>query len=388
VVKLSEVKYSALNLTHNCNLRCSYCYAGPKIQRTMELQTARSAIDFLASQAKDYCTITFFGGEPLLEFSLIQNIVEYSSNKYGPKISFRMSTNGTLLTKEILQFLDRHDIYFALSIDGDQRQHDKCRHYDNNEGSYRVIESKLNDIFNFNPYTIAVSVIIPDTAKYVAKGVTDLFSKGFRYVLQTLDYSAPWTSRHISTLKDQYEKLAQYYKKSLTDGKKLYYSPFDERIKTHADKPYGKGDLCDLANSQIAIAPSGRIYPCVQFVGTDDELYSANAIGNVITGFDAKQRRHFVAENYAERESCSSCVLDGRCANYCGCINWRATGSLRAIPPIICEHERMLMPIADALANELWSKNTQLFKRKFYEKNYPISSYIEDCLIPKGGKHA
>ena len=164
MVELSEVKYSALNLTHNCNLRCSYCYAGPKIQRTMDLKTALNAVDFLASQTKDCCTITFFGGEPLLEFPLIQNVVDYTSKKYGANIGFRMSTNGTLLTKEILQFFDRHDIYFALSIDGDQRQHDKCRHYDNNEGSYHAIESKLHNIFDFNPYTIAVSVIVPDTA--------------------------------------------------------------------------------------------------------------------------------------------------------------------------------------------------------------------------------
>ncbi len=387
-VALSKVKYTAFNLTHNCNLRCSYCYAGPKQQRPMSIQTALQAVDFLADQADGRCTITFFGGEPLLEFDLIRQVVEYAERTHGSKIDFRMSTNGTLVTQEILNFFRQHDIYFALSIDGDQVQHDLCRRYANNRGSYQNIAEKLQPILEFNPYTIAVSVIIPQTAGYLATGVEHLFDRGFRYVLQTLDYAASWTSKDIKVLKEQYRHLADYYTKSLIAGKKVYYSPFDERIKTWAQKLYGPGEICDLANSQIAIAPSGRIYPCVQFIGTDDGGYVENAIGDVTTGFDLRQRQYFVAQNCAERQSCVGCALYGRCATYCGCVNWRATGDLRTIPPIICEHERMLMPIVDAMANKLWAKKVSLFKRKFYEKTFPLSSYIEDCLVRKGGKHA
>jgi uncharacterized protein len=386
-MELSDVQFSALNLTHNCNLRCSYCYAGTKQQRPMSLHTALKAVDFLADQAKEYCIITFFGGEPLLEFGLIQEIVDYSERMHGSKINFRMSTNGTLVTPQMLQFFRQHDIYFALSIDGNQEQHNICRRYSNGEGSYDDIKERMNSILDFNPYTIAVSVIVPETAGYLASGVIDLFNKGFRYVLQTLDYAAPWTSKNIKVLKEQYRRLADYYTKNLIEGKKIYYSPFDERIKTHAQKPYGKGDLCDLANSQIAIAPSGRIYPCVQFIGTDDGSYTENTIGEVYNGFDVKKREYFVTQNYADRKSCNGCALNGRCATYCGCINWRATGSLCIIPPIICEHERMLMPIVDSMANRLWAKKVTLFKRKFYEKTFPVSSYMEDCLIKQGGKH-
>jgi uncharacterized protein len=309
--------------------------------------------------------------------------VEYTEKKYKSKVGFRMSTNGTLINREILKFFWQHDIYFALSIDGNQAQHDLCRRYANQKGSYRAIEGRMHDILDFNPYTIAVSVIVPETAGYLATGVIDLFERGFRYVLQTLDYSAPWTSKNIKALKKQYKHLADYYEKSLIKGKKIFYSPFDERIKTHAQKPYGKGDLCDLANSQIAIAPSGRVYPCVQFIGTDEGKYTENVIGTVTSGFDVKQRQYFVAQNYAERQSCTGCALEGRCATYCGCVNWRATGDLGTIPPIICEHEHTLMPIVDSMANRLWSKKVTLFKRKFYEKTFPVSSYIEDCLIKK-----
>jgi uncharacterized protein len=203
-----------------------------------------------------------------------------------------------------------------------------------------------------------------------------------------LDYSAGWDKRHIKLLRNQYGLLAEFYYKNIINNNKIYYSPFDERIKTWAQKPYGKGDLCDLANTQIAIASSGRIYPCVQFIGTDNETYRINSIGDVFSGFIEHKRRYFIEQNYVDKECCIDCALSGRCATYCGCVNWRATGFLNKIPPIICEHERMLMPIVDKIANKLWSKNSLLFKRKFYEKTFPASSYIEDCLIKEVKSYA
>ena len=377
---LSRVKYSAFCLTHNCNLRCSYCYSGEKIRKSANLDTALRAIDFLHESSDLSCIVTFFGGEPLLEIDLIKEVVAYSRKRYGRRIKFRMSTNGTLLTKDVLDGLKADEVCFVLSVDGNKEQHDRCRRFAEGGGSYEAAVRHLEEALRFNPYTIAVSVVVPETAECVAAGVKDLFAKGFRYVLQTLDYSALWEARDIKTLKGEYSSLAEFYYESLTSGKKIYYSPFDERIKTWAQKPYEAGDLCDLANTQIAIAASGRIYPCVQFIGSDETADRQYAIGDVFHGFDEPRRRYYVDENRAEKQSCVGCALNGRCATYCGCVNWRATGSLREIPPIVCEHERMLMPIVDRLANTLWKDNVPLFKRKFYERTFPMSSYIEDCV--------
>jgi uncharacterized protein len=382
---LSPPKYAALCLTHNCNLRCTYCYSGEKAARSMSADTARCAVDFLHDSSGGSCTVTFFGGEPLIELGLMKDLVAYSRERYGRSLRFRMSTNGTLLDHELLEYLQANEIYFVLSLDGNEEQQNRCRRFAGGEGTYAKIARQVDDILEFNPYTMAVSVIVPETVEFLAAGVKDLFGKGFRYVVQTLDYSAAWEKPHMETLKNQYTILAGFYYERLTKGEKIYYSPFDERIKTWAQKPYGKGDLCDLANTQLAIAPSGRIYPCVQFVGEDDAEHETCSIGDVRGGFDEARRRYYVAENYAEKQSCAGCALEGRCATYCGCVNWRATGSLRTVPPIICEHERILMPVVDRLATKLWRRKNPLFKRKFYEKSYPVSSYIEDCLL-KGGK--
>lgn len=125
----SPVKYAALLVPHNCNLRCRYCYAGDKINKCMAPEATRKTIDFLAGRTDDTCMITFFGGEPHLEFDLMRDIFLYSREKYGRRIEFRMSTNGTLIHPDILAFLKEHDFYFVLSINGHQKQHARCRRF-------------------------------------------------------------------------------------------------------------------------------------------------------------------------------------------------------------------------------------------------------------------
>ena len=85
-MKLSQVKYAALCLTHNCNLRCTYCYAGEKLDRRMSLDTARRAVNFLAENSDGSCAITFFGGEPMLEFPLVRQTVSCSRERYGWRV--------------------------------------------------------------------------------------------------------------------------------------------------------------------------------------------------------------------------------------------------------------------------------------------------------------
>lgn len=229
----------------------------------MTKETAFETIDFLANQSDDRCVATFFGGEPLLEGALLKEVVLYSRRKHGSKVEFRVNTNGTLLDSDWLTFFAEHRLHFALSLDGNQAQHDASRKYANGDGSYDRIADKLEEILEFDPYTVAVSVIVLETIGYLAEGVRDLFNGGFRYVLQTLDYSANWTSRDMKKLESQYKKVARFYRRALKAGRKINYTPFDERIRTWAQKPYGRGDLCDIANTQIAIAASGQIYPCV-----------------------------------------------------------------------------------------------------------------------------
>ncbi len=315
----------------------------------------------------------------MLETKLIKATVAYAESTYPGKAKFRVATNGTLLTTELMQWFAEHEILFTLSLDGHAELQDMERRTAGDKGSYAQVTAHLDEILKFNPYSVVVSVITPNTVDQMARAAKHLFGLGFRYVMQTLDFTGDWTDSHLGVLKKQYSDLAKYYERELGKGKKIYYAAFDERIKTWAEHPYENGTVCDLGNTQIAIAPSGRIYPCVQLVGQDDSGREDLVIGDINSGFTSVKREKVVQQNYAAKEECKECALDGRCSNFCGCLNWTTTGSIGGVAPMVCEHERLVMPIADRLANRLWKRNNELFRKKFYDPLYPITSYIEDC---------
>jgi uncharacterized protein len=145
----------------------------------------------------------------------------------------------------------------------------------------------------------------------------------------------------------------------------VYLSVFDEKIATHALGPIRRGVLCDMGEKSFSVAPSGEIYLCVQFVKPETDLRFR--IGTVAGGFDEPKRREIVAHNRKPRPKCEGCDLDGRCANWCGCVNHRTTGDVLEVAPFLCEHERMAIPIADEIGNVLYRERNDVFLRKFYQ---------------------
>jgi uncharacterized protein len=121
------------------------------------------------------------------------------------------------------------------------------------------------------------------------------------------------------------------------------------------------------------VAPDGLLYPCVQFVG--DEGYS---IGSVKTGVEKEKQDKLYRQNETEKETCLDCAIRTRCNHYCGCLNKQATGSIDRVSPILCAHERTILPIADKLAARLYKKRNAMFIQKHYNEFYPIVSMVED----------
>ncbi|MBU2700443.1 uncharacterized protein Ga0466249_001535 [Sporomusaceae bacterium BoRhaA] len=139
-----------LNITERCNLRCSYCiysgkYKGKRVhsERDMDFETAKVVLDKFLRNAADEVVISFYGGEPLLNFELIKRIVKYVEGSYKKNISWNMTTNGTLLTLPICDFLYKKNFSFAVSLDGPQTIHDRYRKLSNGEGSYDTIVANL-----------------------------------------------------------------------------------------------------------------------------------------------------------------------------------------------------------------------------------------------------
>ncbi len=134
----------------------------------------------------------------------------------------------------------------------------------------------------------------------------------------------------------------------------------------------------ELGKHQISVSSDGALYPCVQFA--DDAQYK---IGDVWTGLDVIKRDDLYERVRNRKDDCADCALQYRCNHHCSCLNKQTTGVPEIVSPLVCAHERMLIPIADRLAEKLYRKRSPLFIQKHYNTAYPLISYVDEHLQGK-----
>lgn len=370
------VMHYTLHLTNNCNMACNYCYVDNKKIQVMSFETAKKAVDIASLDSKTSIGIVFFGGEPLLCRDLIYQTVEYCrwKEKHSKGMyHFKITTNGLLLDDEFMNFSLKENVFIALSHDGIMKVHDSHRVDSNGRGTFHILNDKIDMLLSCRPYAPVLMVVNPDTAEYYSGSVEYLYGKGFRYIISSLNYAANWRENDMELLKKQYEILAEFYFQRTIEEDKFYLSPFEVKISSHINGDSYCHERCELGKKQISISPDGLLYPCVQFVG--DEHYS---IGHVDSGINREIQEKIYAYNEEEKENCEGCAISKRCNHYCGCMNLQSTGSINKVSPVQCSHERLLLPIADKLAERLYKKKSAMFIQKHYNDMYPMLSLIED----------
>ncbi len=374
-----------LHLTGRCNLRCRYCYA-EQHGGDMTFETARAAVDLAVEHTRrslldQSVGLVFFGGEPLLKRDAIAEVVRYCRSVEGQDFHFKMTTNGTLLDESFLTDPDTSDVFIALSHDGVKATHDAIRVDAAGRGTFDQLDATVDLLLRHKPYTPAMMVTAPETVGHFADSVEYLYGRGFRYLICSLNYAGAWDRRSLAELRRQYQRLAQWYYRETVKEAKFYFSPFDVKIASHVHPGSCLSERCELGQKQISVAPNGRLYPCVQFVGdgTDDEF----CIGDVTRGIDESARAKLFTRNSGEKEICADCAVRGRCNHYCGCLNKQTTGRLDTVSPVLCAHERIVLPIADKLAARLFKERNALFIQKHYNELYPVISLIEDTVVGK-----
>lgn len=375
---------ATFHLTHNCNLRCVYCYTGEKSGPGMSETVADRAVDFALAEARaqdaEHLEIVFFGGEPLMRHDLLCRIADRAAtHANGLRVSFKMSTNGILLSERVVRDLAARGVYVSISLDGDPTTQDEQRPDAGGHGTAARLEEAIARLLAWNPCAHVTCVVVPASADRLDRSVPWLFARGFSYVSTTLDYAAPWTTEDLARLRDAYTRLADWYVEQTLAGKKFYLSCFDERIRTRTRGPLDKSERCSIGFRQFSIAPSGRLYPCVQFVREDRD--DGFAIGDVERGFDADRRTALSCGSEAPKAECDGCALLPRCSSWCACVNWQSTGRIDRASPLVCEHERLLMPIADDAANRLWRRRHAGFLHKHYNPAFPVLSFAERLVI-------
>lgn len=367
-----------LHLTNDCNMNCSYCYVDRAHIRTMSPETARRAVNLASGLTpKGGGTgVIFFGGEPLLHKRLIFETIAYARKAgaaSGKSFHFKVTTNGLLMDDDFLRQAKDNNLFIALSMDGGAAAHDTHRVDLAGRGTFGRVEDNARKLLALFPYAPVLMTVNPDTAPLYCSSVEYLYGLGFRYIICSLNYAAEWDEAGIAELGRQYRRMADFYYRLTVREEKFYLSPFEVKISSHINRRTYCRERCELGQKQISVGPDGRLYPCVQFVG-DGEF----SIGSVAEGIDEARRASLFERNEAEKETCKDCAIRARCNHWCGCLNRQATGSIDLVSPVLCAHERLLLPIADRLAEKLYRKRNAMFIQKQYNEFYPIVSMVED----------
>ena len=348
-----------LHLTDNCNMDCSYCIR-EKCPKDMSEEVLFKACDLAFSKGQQ-AGLCFFGGEPLLKKDLIYKALDYCdelSKKTGKKFECKMTTNGTLLDEKFIERAKKARMGIGLSFDGTAQ--DVCRIFTGGKPTSAVVEEKAKMLLKLMPDSTALATIAPQAVPYYAESVKYLHDLGFKRISIVIAYGRKvnWTDADLDILRGQLELTAAYIKELFIKKEKYFVSPMCVKI-TDCIRGFNSAERCHLGVRQMPVTPAGKLYPCTSFIG--DEKY---LLGNVYDGIDDKKVVE-LAKKAATPETCVGCDLVKRCTNSCGCSNRMNTGDENKVSPLQCTYERMLIEVADALGEELYQIDPEMFAKYF-----------------------
>jgi uncharacterized protein len=359
----------AIHLTHDCNLRCTYCYIGEKDSRVMTRETAEAAVRFAFANSFSWVDLSFFGGEPLMEKDLLWHTLEYAQAwqvSSGSPLRLRtyVTTNGLFLDEPFLARARVGGLNIAISLDGDGEVHDRTRRMIDGSGSFQHLEALFPLILAHDPFIDVLCTFTSDNVTEFATGIARLHERGFRNFFIGPDIEQSWSENDLAHSEQMLEQLAALYERCMRSGQYIYLSCLDGKIASHVRVSGEVCACCDKHDGEIAVAPSGNIYPCLRFVknDTDAELL----LGHVVSGLDRKKRAKIMLEAAREAEECVICHFRGRCFHYCSALNFKTTRTFNRPPPGLCRHEQMAIRVADQVAARLYHDGVPAFLARYY----------------------
>ncbi len=345
-----------LHLTADCNLACRYCYETHG-KAHMTVETAKKAVDLAFTFGHRKNGFSLFGGEPMLERGVIETVCRYACKKAkatDTEMRFKMTTNGTLLDEPFLRFANEHNIDIALSHDG--LLHDAQRVTRGGSPTMAKLEPIVDLLLQYQPKAVAMQTVMPSTVDRMAESVEWLYNRGFSRINTAIDYrpNAGWDDDSMAELQRQYARIADLCERHFDDERPLHYLNFLSKISAYLnDRPCLE---CKLGMRQPSVAPDGTIYPCNQFLDVPEYR-----MGDVENGIDREKQRAIYLASLDPEPDCEGCAIADRCRHHCSCLNFSLTGKMHEVAPVQCEHERILIPIADGLAERLYEKKSARF---------------------------
>lgn len=316
------VNHITLFLSNACNMSCDYCFHKKRELGYSDRKLFHKVLDILLLTEGEK-SISFFGGEPLLQLPVLEYCIKRVYKDFS-FINLSITTNATLLTKEVYSFLKSYNVNIVVSLDGVGETANKERKFPNGDNAWNKINKNLQDIGAIKIDMVRMTVTT-ENVFHLFKNVIDLYEYGFKNLFFALDYSGNWSNETIEYYQQQYKLVLKWYKKMQTQDKGLCLWNIDKII-INGKRP---GSVrCKYGNNSFAIDPFGNIYACHR------EVLDPNttALGNIYNW----EKIRFTSEPGVLDKVCQKCSLFNRC-EFC-CVNIRdCLGSMTEIPDIICE---------------------------------------------------
>ena len=359
----SPVKAMCLNVSHDCNLRCTYCFAGKGDYRqgrmVMSADTGKKAIDFLLSQSGDreHLEVDFFGGEPLMNFDVVRQVVEYARGReeeQGKRFRFTITTNGLLLDDEKIDYINREMSNVVLSLDGRKSVNDKVRSRVDGSGCYEAIVPKFQKLVRQR-----------GDKEYYVRGTFTKYNKDFGddvLALNQLGFDQisiepvvadpvkeyALTEEDLPKIFAEYERLRDLLLDAKKKGKGFNFFHF------MLDLDQGPCAIkrlrgCGCGNEYVAITPDGDIYPCHQFIGHDQWRMGSLRDGS----FDLEAKERFSKATVYQKPDCRDCWAKFYCSGGCNANNMQYQGDILKSHILSCELEKKRLECAIVLKAKL-----------------------------------
>ena len=363
----TEIKALCLHVAHTCNLNCTYCFAAQGKyhgeRALMSFETGKRALDFLVENSgkRRNLEVDFFGGEPLMNFEVVKQLVAYArsiEDKCGKHFRFTLTTNGVLLDDEVTEFANRECHNVVLSLDGRKEVHDRLRKTINGKGSYDTIVPKFQKFVKARgdkgyyvrgTFTHNNTDFTNDIFHMADLGFTELSMEpvvcapGEEYAL---------TEEDLPVLFEQYEILAKEMLRREREGRPFTFYHYMLDL-TGGPCIYKRISGCGSGTEYLAVTPWGELYPCHQFVG--DPKYSMGNIWDGVTN-KALQDEFKLCNAYA-RPDCKDCWAKLYCSGGYAANAYHATGSITGTYHYGCELFKkriecaIMLKVAEALGD-------------------------------------
>jgi len=361
------IKALCLHVAHDCNMRCKYCFAGTgpfgADRSLMDLETGKKAFDllFAASGSRQHVEVDYFGGEPLLNFPVVKELIKYGkekAQKMGKVLKQTLTTNAVLLTPEITDFLNRENVYLILSIDGRPQVHDRMRPLVGGQDSFSLVDRHIREFVNRQTdETYYVRGTYTHFNLDFAEDILSLVDGGYNRVSMEPVVASPECDyalkpEDLPVLKEQYSKLARKWWEYYQEGRPFQFFHFNVDL--------NKGPCllkrlsgCGAGNEYLAVSPTGDLYPCHQFMEN-----KAFLLGNVFEGLQDKQHltENFRQAHVLNKEKCRECWARFYCSGGCHANAFNFNKDLRKPYELGCELQKTRLEYALYLQVKIWAE--------------------------------